>query len=132
MIAFWFSRKFIPSYKIIFNVNYNHVLYYIWLSNFTPTSGTKRESFRRISYFFHLAKLFQRGRFVRNWPIRKKNRLWLPCLLTNQDEMSKLYREPSIDASYKVSVHLATWFQKWRFLEIDQSETRIASGRYVC
>ena len=33
-----------------------------------------------------------------------------PCLLTNRDDMSKLYRESSIDASYQVSVHLAMWF----------------------
>jgi hypothetical protein len=37
-------------------------------------------------------------------------------------------RGPSIDASYQVSVHLAKWFQKRRFLEIDQLETRIACG----
>jgi hypothetical protein len=42
--------------------------------------------------------------------------------------MSKLYRESSIDASYQVSVHLAKQFQRRRFLEIDQSETRIACG----
>jgi hypothetical protein len=32
--------------------------------------------------------------------------LWQPCLLTNQEEMSNLYKGPSIDASYQVSVHL--------------------------
>ena len=37
--------------------------------------------------------------FFRNQPIRNKNCLWRPCLLTNRDEMSKLYRGPSIDAS---------------------------------
>jgi hypothetical protein len=42
--------------------------------------------------------------------------------------MSNLYREPSIDASYHVSDHLAKRFQRKRFLEIDQSETRIACG----
>jgi hypothetical protein len=46
--------------------------------------------------------------------------------------MSNLYRGPSIDASYQVSVHLAMWFQRRRFLEIDQSETRIACGGHVC
>jgi len=46
--------------------------------------------------------------------------------------MSILYREPSIDASYHVSVHLAKWFQRRRFLEIEQSETRIACGGHVC
>ena len=36
----------------------------------------------------HLAKRFQRGRFFRNQPIRNKNCLWWPCLLTDRDEMS--------------------------------------------
>jgi hypothetical protein len=43
----------------------------------------------------------------------------------DQDGMSNLYREPSIDASYQVSDHLAKRFQRKRFLEIDQSETRL-------
>ena len=55
----------------------------------------------------HLAKQFQRRRFFRNQPIRNKNCLWRPCLLTDRDEMSSLYRRPSIDASYQVSLHLA-------------------------
>jgi hypothetical protein len=68
----------------------------------------------------------------RNRPIRNKNCLWQPCLLTNREEMSILYREPSIDASYQVSVHMTKWFQSRRFLEIDQSETRIACGGHIC
>ena len=52
----------------------------------------------------HLARRFQR-RFFRNQPIRNKNGLWRPCLLTDRDEMSNLYRGPSVDASYQVSVH---------------------------
>jgi hypothetical protein len=68
----------------------------------------------------------------KNQPIRNKNRLWWPCLLIDRDKMSKLYRGPSIDASYQVSVHLAKQFQRRRFLEIDQSETRIAYGSHVC
>jgi hypothetical protein len=50
----------------------------------------------------------------------------------DRDEMSNLYREPSIDASYQVSVHLAKRFQRRRFLEINQSETRIVCGGHVC
>jgi hypothetical protein len=73
----------------------------------------------------HLAKRFQRRRFFRHQPIRNKNCLWQPCLQTDRDEMSTLYRGPSKDASYQVSVHLAKQFQR-RFLEINQSETRIA------
>jgi hypothetical protein len=46
--------------------------------------------------------------------------------------MSNLYRGPSVDASYQVSVHLAQQFQKRGFLEIDRPETRIAYGGDVC
>ena len=51
-------------------------------------------------------------------PIRNKSRLWWPCLLTDRDEMSIIYRGPSIDTSYQVSVHLAKRFQKRRFVKI--------------
>jgi hypothetical protein len=44
----------------------------------------------------------------------------------DRDEMSILYRGPSIDASYQVSVHLARRFQRRRFLKVGQSETRIS------
>ena len=80
----------------------------------------------------HLAKWFQRRRIKQNQPIRNKNHLWQPCLLTDRNEMSNLYRGPSIDASYQVSDNLAKRFQRRRFLEIDQSETRIACGGHVC
>jgi hypothetical protein len=46
--------------------------------------------------------------------------------------MSNPYRGPSIDASYQVSVHLAKQFQRRRFLEIDEPETRIAYDSHVC
>ena len=62
----------------------------------------------------HLAKRFQRRRFFQNRPIRNKNCLWRPCLLMDQDEMSNLYRGPSIDASYQVSVHIVEGFQRRR------------------
>jgi hypothetical protein len=47
--------------------------------------------------------------------------------VNDRDKIGNPYREPSIDASYQVSVHLAKRFQR-RFLEIDQLETRIACG----
>jgi hypothetical protein len=53
-------------------------------------------------------------------------------LLTDLDEMSNLYRGPSIDASYQVSVHLTKRFRRRRFLKIGHSETRIACGGHVC
>jgi hypothetical protein len=47
--------------------------------------------------------------------------------------MSNLYRGPSKDASYQVSIHLAKRSQRRRFfLEINQSETKIAFGGHVC
>jgi hypothetical protein len=52
--------------------------------------------------------------------------------LTDQDDMSNLYKRPSIYVSFQVSVHLAKQLQRRRFLEIDQSETRIAYGDHVC
>ena len=61
-----------------------------------------------------LAKRFQEKNF-KNQLIRNKSRKWWPCLLTDRDEMSNLYRGPSIDASYQVSVDLAKWFQRRRF-----------------
>ena len=65
----------------------------------------------------HLATRFQRRIFFRNQPIRNKNCLWWPCLLTDQDDISNFYRGPSIDASYKVLIHLAKQFQRRRFLK---------------
>jgi hypothetical protein len=54
-------------------------------------------------------------------------------LVTDRDGMSNLYnRGPSIDTSYQVSDHLAQRFQRRRFFEINQSETRIACGGHVC
>jgi hypothetical protein len=50
----------------------------------------------------------------------------------DREKMSNPYREHSIDASYQVSVHLAKRFQRRRFLEIDQLETRIALGSHIC
>ena len=62
----------------------------------------------------NMAKQFQRRRFLRNRPIRNKNCMWWPYLLTDRDEMSNLHRGHSIDASYQVSVHLAEGFQMRR------------------
>jgi hypothetical protein len=38
----------------------------------------------------------------KNEPIRNMNCLWWPCLLTDRDEMSKLYRGPFIETSYQI------------------------------
>ena len=49
--------------------------------------------------------------------------------------MSNLYRGPSIDTSYQVSVHFAKPFLRRIFFfieKISQSETRIDCGGHVC
>ena len=73
-----------------------------------------REPSKDASYqvLIHLVKRFQRRRFFRNQPFTQiQERPVAPCLLTDRDEMSNLYRGPSMDASYQVSVHLASGFR---------------------
>ena len=67
---------------------------------------------------FILAKRFQRRRYFRNQQIRNKNCLWWPCLLMDRDEMSNVYRGPSIDASYQVGLGLcrSPFILLWRNL----------------
>jgi hypothetical protein len=104
---------------------------------FVNGSGRNVQSFLRAIHRCFLPSFSSFGQavseekmFFRNRPIRKNNCLWRPFLLTDRDKMSNLYRGPSIDTSYQVSVHLTKRFQR-RFLEIDQSEPRIACGGHV-
>jgi hypothetical protein len=64
--------------------------------------------------FSSVKRVVSEEKIFLNGPIRNKNCLWRPCLLMDREEMSNLYRGPSIDASYQVSVHLAQWFQRRR------------------
>jgi hypothetical protein len=83
--------------------------------------GRNEQSQQRISHRCFLPNFGSFGQTVseeknfKNQPIRNKNRLWRPCLLTDLDEMSNLYRGPSIDASYQVLNNLAKRFQRRRF-----------------
>jgi hypothetical protein len=105
---------------------------------FVNGSGQNVQSLERTAHRCFLPSFGSFGQTVseeknlKNQPIRNKSRLWWPCLLTDRDEMSNLYRGPSIDVSYQVSVHLAKRFQRRRFLKIGQSETRMACGGHVC
>jgi predicted aminopeptidase len=69
-----------------------------------------------------------RGKESKKSANQKQETPVVAMFITDRDRMSNLYRGPSIDASYQASDHLARRFQRKRFLEIDQSETRIACG----
>ena len=77
----------------------------------------------------HLAKRFQR-RFVYESTNQKQELPMAAMLINGSGQISSLYTGSSIDASYQVSVHLANQFQ--RFLEIDNSEIRIACVNHDC
>jgi hypothetical protein len=69
-------------------------------------------------------KLGTEEKNFKNQPIRNKSCLWRLCLLMDRDEMSNLYRGPSLDASYQVSGHLAQRFQMRRFFKIGPYEPK--------
>ena len=86
---------------------------------FVIESGRNEQSLQWICHRCFLSSFDSFGQavseenFFLNRPIRNKNCPWQPCLLMDRDEMSKLYRGPSIDASYQVLVfHLAEGFQR--------------------
>jgi hypothetical protein len=85
---------------------------------FVNGSGRNEHSFQRTIHRCFLPRFGSFGQAVseekikKNQPIRNKNCLWWPCLLMDWDEMSNLYRGPSIDASYQGSVHLAEGFRR--------------------
>jgi hypothetical protein len=87
---------------------------------------------RFLQSFGSFGKTVSEKKNFKNRPIRNKNCMWQPCLLTDRGEISNPHRKPFIDASYNVSIHLAKRFQWRRILNISQSETRIACGSYIC
>jgi hypothetical protein len=50
--------------------------------------------------------------FLYRWILSVLRSLWRPCLSTDRDEMSNLYRRPSIVASYQVSVFIVSSFSE--------------------
>jgi hypothetical protein len=87
---------------------------------FVNGSGQNVQSLERTAHRCFLPSFGSFGQTVseeknfKNRLIRNKSCLWQSCLLTDRDEISNLYRGPSIDASYQVSVHLAEGFQRRR------------------
>ena len=77
----------------------------------------------------HLATQFHRRRLFRNRPTRNKNCLWWPCLLTNWaifiEDLPRM-------SPTKFRFIWESGFRGEEFLEINQSEARIACGGHVC
>ena len=53
-----------------------------------------------------------RGEKFLNQPIRNKNCLWLPCLLTDLEEMSNLYKVPYIEPPVKLGSNWPSGFRR--------------------
>jgi hypothetical protein len=81
-------------------------------------------------YRKHLWKVLYKD-WVHYWPTRNKNCLWRSCLWTDQDEMSNLYRGPSIDASYHVRFIWLSGFRGEEFLEIDRQLPNLVGSIYM-
>jgi hypothetical protein len=126
-----FSRKYFRNQPIW---NKNCLWWPCLLTDRDGLSNLYKRTFHRcfLPNFRSFGQAVSEEKIFRNRPIRNKNCLGRLCLLTDQNRMSNSHRGPSIDASYHVSVHLAKLFQSRRFLEIDQSETRMACGGHVC
>ena len=106
------SVHFAKQFEKIFQKSTNQKLELPVAVMLVNGSGRNRQSLQRTFISMLLPSFGSFGRAVsekifRNRPIRKKNCLWRPCLLTDRDKMSNVYRGHSIDVSYQVSVHLA-------------------------
>ena len=83
--------------------------------------------------FNSFGKAVSEEKIFKNRPIRNKNCLWWPCLLTDRNERSILHLE-DLPRMHPIELRFI-WQSGFRgddFLEINQSETRIVCGGHVC
>ena len=98
---------------------------------FAHRSGRNEQSLQRTFHrcflpsFGSFGQAVSEAKIFKNRPIRNKNCLWWPCLLMDRDEMSNLYRGPSIDVSYQISDQLVLRFQRRRL----KCEKLVDNGR---
>jgi hypothetical protein len=74
---------------------------------------------------FSLVNFWKKKSSGTAWTNQNQELSMAAMFLTDQDEISNLYRGPSIDASYQVSVHLAKRFRRRIFKKISQSESSL-------
>jgi hypothetical protein len=82
-----FQGCFLPSFDSFGKaVSEKNIFLEINQSETRIACGGYRGPYKDASYqvSIHLAKWFQRRLFFRNQPIRNKNCLWWPCLLTDR------------------------------------------------
>jgi hypothetical protein len=113
IFRFWaYLIKVFPETLCAHYIRYLRFYYYqIWNSNLFDTSCIEAamEIVCRLSGF--------RGEDLKKQKTtRNKNCLWRPCLLMERDEMSNLYRGPSMASSCQDSLHLTKQFQRRIFL----------------
>jgi hypothetical protein len=65
-----------------------------------------------------------RGEDLKKSSNQKQELPVVAMFLMDRDKMSKVYRGPSIDASYLVSVHLAKRFQRRRFFRKESTNQK--------
>jgi hypothetical protein len=88
------------------------------LTDWDKMSNLYKRTFHRcfLPSFGSFGRAVSEEKMFRNGPIRNKNNMWWPCLLMDWDS---------------ISTYLP-FNRKNDFLEINQSETRIACGGHVC
>ena len=131
-LAKQFQRRRFLMYQPIRNKNRP------WRSCFFSNRDEMRKHYKGPSIdapyqiLIDLAKQFQRRRFLMYQPMRNKDYPWRPCLLTDPNEMSNLYKVASIDAQYQILIHLAKPFQRRRFLMYQPIRNKNVHCSHVC